>query len=341
MLARVVAFALIIAAIPATAQEVPSTEALPLDVCNRSSFAADAAIGLEVSSGAATQGWFRVFPGQCREILRQGLGASRHLMHVRPLKVYGTPPATEASVRRLCVRDENFVIAGAAECASDGQYMAEFVAVQPIIVNDRRQIAIDEPAGFDSAGAITAGLQRLLSLAGFDVGTIDGIEGTRTENAIDRYSETSGVSRSDPIAMMAALVERIENGQATAAPQFCNETLNRIMLSVGISRGAAIETRGWYEIASGECARPVTSSLAGDTLYAFAEAVDAAGAPLLADGRPIAWQGDKMLCTKNLEFSLRDHRTCEERGLSTRGFRSYTVPDTGPLIVSFDDPTAG
>lgn len=314
---------------------------LPLDVCNRSSFAADIAIGLEVSSGAATQGWFRVLPGQCREILKQGLGANRHLLHVRPLKLYGAPPTAEPGARRLCVRDADFLIAGASECARSGQYMAEFVVVEPIIVNERRQIAVDEKAGFDSSDARTAGLQRLLGVAGYDVGLVDGVSGTRTQAAIRTFADEAGLDADDDIALMTALVERIESGRTEKPPQFCNETLNRLMLAVGVPVGDTVETRGWFPIPAGECARPVPTALAGTTLYAFAEAVDRAGAPLLSDGQPLAWRGDRMLCTKNLEFRIRDHAACEKRGLTTHGFRPYVVPDEGGLVVPFDDRPDG
>lgn len=316
---------------------VMAEEQLPLDLCNLSSYAADVAIGLEVSTGAATQGWFRVLPGECREVLQEGLGAKRHLLHVRPLDLYGTPPRTEAGAIRLCVRDADFVIAGATECAREGQFMAEFVAVDPIVANDRRQVAIDEAAGFERAEARTAGLQRLLGLAGYDAGAVDGVKGSRTASAITTFVDDAGVDRSDTLAIMVALIERISTGRVDAAPKFCNETLNRVMFAVGVPIGKAVETRGWYQVSPGNCARPLATTLAGQTLHVFAEAVDSAGAAILARGVPIAWTGDKALCTKNLEFRIRSHANCEARGLTTRGFRTFTVPDTGAIIIPFQD----
>lgn len=311
---------------------------LPLDVCNLSSFATDIAIGLEVSTGAATQGWFRVLPGQCREILKQGLNAKRHLVHARTLPLYGTPPETEAGALRLCIRDEDFVISGATECARDGQFMAEFVAVEPIETNARRRIEIDEPAGYDSEHAATAGMQRLLGLAGYDVGIIDGVSGSKTSSALAAFRNESGFDASEPSEYLTALIEQILAGHGSAAPQFCNETLTRVMLSVGIPVGRSTESRGWFQIEPGECARPTAFAGVGESILAFAEAVDSAGAALISDGQPIAWGGSENLCTKNLEFRIRNHENCERRGLTTRGYNAYKVPEEGALIVTFTSP---
>ena len=312
-------------------------DSLPLDVCNKSSYAADVAIGLEVSTGAATQGWFRVLPGECREMLQEGVGAKRHLLNVRPLALYGTPPETEHGAIRLCVREEDFLIAGATECAREGQFMADFVPVDPVTVDGRRQVAIDEPSDFDLGQARIAGLQRLLGLAGYDAGTIDGVEGARTGSAIATFAQDANVDEGDLAAVTTALIDRIASGQVDAVPKFCNETLNPVMFAIGVPLGEGIETRGWYQVSPGNCARPLATTLSGQKLYVFAEAVDRAGAAILAHGQPVAWSGKTMLCTKNLEFRIRGHKNCEARGMSSRGFAEFTVPGDGALIVPFRD----
>ena len=40
-----------------------------LTLCNRTSYRLDAAIGLEKRANVATRGWFRIDPGQCRQVL--------------------------------------------------------------------------------------------------------------------------------------------------------------------------------------------------------------------------------------------------------------------------------
>jgi uncharacterized membrane protein len=40
-----------------------------LTLCNRTSYQMEAAIGLEMRANVATRGWFRVDPGQCRQVV--------------------------------------------------------------------------------------------------------------------------------------------------------------------------------------------------------------------------------------------------------------------------------
>jgi uncharacterized membrane protein len=40
-----------------------------LSLCNRTSFRVEAAIGLEKRANVATRGWFRLDPGQCRQVM--------------------------------------------------------------------------------------------------------------------------------------------------------------------------------------------------------------------------------------------------------------------------------
>src|SRR5688572_931568 len=60
-----------------------------LQLCNRMSYVVEAAIGLEEKGTAATRGWFRLDPGQCRTVLQGELQAEGLYLHARALPVYG------------------------------------------------------------------------------------------------------------------------------------------------------------------------------------------------------------------------------------------------------------
>ncbi|MEM6665495.1 MAG: DUF1036 domain-containing protein [Pseudomonadota bacterium] len=311
-------------------------QATPLDVCNLSSFVADVALGLETSTGAATKGWYQILPGQCREIMKEEVGATRHLLHIRPLALYGDQPLKEETDRRLCVRADDFVIAGATECAREGQVMADFVAIEPLMKSGRRQASIDETASYDREKAEVAGLQRLLMRAGFDVGTIDGLSGSRTAAAIESFSRETGFEASDYSGITIALTEKLANRGTADLPQFCNNSLTRVMMAIGEERDGGITSRGWFEIAPNRCVSPLTGRAAERSVYTFAEAVDQSGIGLLVAGKPVLWGGDTMLCTNNLEFEISRHGNCEARGLQSRPFRKWTPPGDAPLVVQFD-----
>src|SRR2546430_12205045 len=42
-----------------------------LQFCNKTSYVLDLALGLEEKGAAATRGWFRVDPGQCKSVLQR------------------------------------------------------------------------------------------------------------------------------------------------------------------------------------------------------------------------------------------------------------------------------
>src|SRR5476651_95748 len=47
-----------------------------LTLCNRTSYQMEAAYGLEKRANVATRGWFRIEPGQCRQVLDGPLDAT-------------------------------------------------------------------------------------------------------------------------------------------------------------------------------------------------------------------------------------------------------------------------
>ena len=46
-----------------------------LNLCNRTSFRMEAAVGIEKRANVMTRGWYRVDPGQCRQVMDGPLDA--------------------------------------------------------------------------------------------------------------------------------------------------------------------------------------------------------------------------------------------------------------------------
>ena len=61
-------------------------------LCNRMSYVVETAIGVEDKGAAATRGWFRIDPGQCRTVLQGEVQAESLYVHARALPVYGASP---------------------------------------------------------------------------------------------------------------------------------------------------------------------------------------------------------------------------------------------------------
>lgn len=309
-----------------------TAHAAPLDICNRSSLIADAAIGLQSGGGRAAQGWFRLLPGVCTNVLRDDLDADAHYLHIRPLPLYGDINLMGDGDVTLCVRDTNFLIAAAGGCERQGQRPAPFVKVNPVTQDGRLTASIDEPAGYDSEQAETAGMQRLLSLLGYETGAIDGKAGARTDAALEAFKQENGSTEGKPFDM---LLEALSRRKSAAPPRLCNDTDQMLVAAIGIPSEAATVTRGWFPIEPGTCRTPLTQLLSPGPLYTFAEAVDADGASLGALDPTLQWGGDITLCTQNLEFALTAHEACETRGLTTTGFEIHAIEAGQHPIIRF------
>jgi uncharacterized membrane protein len=61
-------------------------------LCSRMSYVIEAAIAIEEKGAAATRGWFRVDPGQCRPLLQGSIDNQRIYVHARVPSIYGPAP---------------------------------------------------------------------------------------------------------------------------------------------------------------------------------------------------------------------------------------------------------
>ena len=307
-----------------------------LTLCNRTSYRLDAAIGLEKRVNVATRGWFRVDPGQCRQVVDGALDVDMVYLHARTPPVYGSAPMPQAGHADLCVRDGDFEIANARGCPVSQQ--VRFTAAQPSDSPKGPTVNMAEEADYDDTQARLAGIQRLLAIAGYDAYPIDGVPGAKTQAALakflsDRKLPTDSASKPD---FFDTLLQAAANPEG-AGFSWCNDTKYTVMASLGLVEMGQIVTRGWYRVEAGQCLRP---DLRGDPhrIYSYAEAVDGNGRTLMRGDAPLSWGGKVALCTRDGKFELSDHKDCAARGLNTAGF---TVIDTGgqpSTTVRFKEP---
>ena len=86
-----------------------------LQICSRMSYVVEAAIAIEDKGAAATRGWFRIDPGQCRTVIQGTPPGETLYIHARALPVYGGSPLPQAGHADFCVGADNFVLAGDAK----------------------------------------------------------------------------------------------------------------------------------------------------------------------------------------------------------------------------------
>lgn len=289
-----------------------------LKLCNRMSYVVEAAIAIEDRGAVATRGWARIDPGQCRNILQGSMPAGQLYLHARVPALYGPSPLPQEGHADFCVAPGNFVIGNARNCRA-GQRPARFTAVKPLETEQGLSLTLAEDAGYTDDQARDAGIQRLLSVAGYDAGAIDGVRGEKTDAALRQFVQdnkltVTAAGRSDFFDALLDAAQKPGNGFA-----WCNDTAYTVMAAIGIEDRNAVTTRGWYRVDAGKCVRP---EIAGQPkkLYSFAEAIDPLGQVVRTRDRPLAWGGGTVMCTRPIKFELYDHLDCGGRGLTSAGF---------------------
>ena len=309
-----------------------------LQLCNRMSYVIETAIGIDDKGTAATRGWFRLDPGQCRIVLQGEVQAENIYLHARALPVYGASPTPQGGHTDLCIAQDNFILANARTCSRAGQRLARFTQVKPTETEKGHTAYLTEEAEYTDDQARDAGIQRLLVIAGYDAAPIDGIRGAKTDAVLLQFIQDArlgptAAGRSDFFDTLIAVAQK-PPGTGFA---WCNETSHPVMAALGIEDKGAVTTRGWYRVEPGKCLRPDVQGKPRQ-LYSFAEAIGSDGQPIRRSDRPLAWGGETILCTRNVKFELNDHKDCVDKGLTASGFALVDLSGKAGTTIQFKVP---
>lgn len=301
-----------------------------VSICNRTSYRMQVAVGIERGPLISTHGWLRIDPGACKPA--HAADADMVYLHARTPPVYGAAPLPQHGEADFCLRDGEFQFANARACPMSQQ--ARFSAAKPSESANGPAVNLAEEADYDDAQARLAGIQRLLTIVGYDATPIDGVDGAKTKAALARFVRdqklgSEAVNQPDIFDRLIAAAEHPDG----AGFRWCNQTSYPVMAALGLVEMGSIVTRGWYRVPTGQCLRPDVS---GDPMrfYSYAEAVDTNGRAVQRDGAPLAWGGKVVLCTRDGRFELANQKDCAARGLNTSGFAVIEAAN-GSAVVTF------
>lgn len=307
-------------------------------LCNRTSVITEAAIGVVVGDTAATRGWFRLDPGQCRAILQSAEAPGRLFLHTRPIGEAPGASLGQPDHMSLCIGDGDFLVAGAQTCRQATHRLASFVEVRPTVVEGIGVLFLSEEADYDLPQARKAGIQRLLTRMGYDPGPVDGLEGPKTDAALRAF--VTDLNLPADAAVLPDIFDRLLAAlRAGEGPGFawCNDTGHRIMAALGTEEAGRIVTRGWFRIGPGACLKPPLEGNPARVL-SFAEAVDAEGRPVVRDGRPLVFGGAVTACIRTSEFEITGSTDCAVHGGSPANFLVVTFDGRRRASLRFREP---
>ncbi len=299
------------------------------DLCNQTSYIVHAATGWPVEGGVAIQGWMRMRPGECREV-----AADVELTDDQPLYFYAkTSDAYLGGVREwrgstaLCVDEADFEVVANTRCAALGLASRDFITRTG---DQRDRTVLVGPDNYNQRAEV-AGIQRLLQSSGYPITAVDGYDGRGTDRAVERFMTDAELDvRPANGALIDALEARAMARNAQSGLTVCNQSDGEIATAIGYRVGEVWQSRGWWRLHAGECARLLAARLETASSFYYAERITSSRRlPLNA--------GLEAFCIAPARFLAEERTGCAERGYTMANFRRVPDPADGGVRVTIEE----
>ena len=316
----------------ADAQQQQQRQINGWQICNETSFVLEAATGRPDGRAIVVQGWWRLRPGECRIGVTAPLARGTHYLYARSSSAHRGGRRQWGGDARLCIDPSGqFTIENPPNCATMGLEERRFRRVA-INKRDTWRTSFSEAQPYTLARARTAGLQRLLTDAGFELREgRRGADPRRIAQAIAQFRATAHVA---PNATENQLIDALETAARRRSQQvglmLCNRTNGRIWTAIARRRGEGWESRGWWALNAGGCVRTIDDVLNQDLYYVHAALETNDGPRLLA-------AGGEPFCTSGARFAILGREGCEARYYDEQLFTPVATRGRAGLIVDFRD----
>jgi uncharacterized membrane protein len=152
--------------------------------------------------------------------------------------------------------------------------------------------------------------------------------GTMRDRIVTRAIRRSG--RLPRIALAIGML--LAGGALTAEPaaadfRLCNNTANRVGVSVGYKENEGWTTEGWWNLGARSCETVLRGSLVARFYYIYAVDYDRGG----------EWSGQAFMCTREKEFTIRGTDDCLARGYDRTGFFEVDTGDQSSWTVQLTE----
>lgn len=301
-------------------------------LCNKSSYALSAAIGYVDGDRLATRGWWRLRPGQCKVALTEQTNPGRYFVFAEAIPGHRGPLRNWSGDTPLCVENSGFFnLRNQDVCRDDPMRQRKFFDVEVSeSAGGNWQTDFTEASNYTVYSAEVAGVQRLLTDIGEDVGTIDGAMGRSTQTVLANYRRRKGLTDGTSIddEVIDALIEDANAREAKLGFFYCNKTNDPVWSAIGEpAEDDTYTSKGWWKLEPGDCAKIIKGDLQQDHYYVYGVIEEA-----LAERRIVG--GEKALCVKAIMFNASNEMTCVDQDLDEAMFRRVEIG--GATSATFD-----
>ena len=308
----------------------------PWQVCNETSFILNVATAIvpegNKNAPLSIEGWLTLRPGKCETISAEK--STPRFVYARSAALHQGGIREWKGAHEYCLGDEDFKAEINIDCALQNFGTAKYLRVIPT----EARTTFVEPANFRSK-AITAGLQRLLLENGYDIRRVDGQAGRRTSKTLNIFLKDQELERGISIdAKYDALEQAAITAQKSAGVEICNKTQARIWSAISFPTKAGWESRGWWPIDAGQCARPFTDTIKGKDVFVYARletdgAVDKILSVKASQGREF--------CIGEAAFAAVRQEFCTDQGYVPARFKALPNDKTGTQVTFVDTDFSG
>ena len=114
---------------------------------------------------------------------------------------------------------------------------------------------------------------------------------------------------------------------AQADFRLCNNTSNRVGVSIGYKENDGWTTEGWWNLAARSCETVLRGSLVARFYHIYAVDYDRGG----------EWSGQAFMCSREKEFTIRGAEDCLARGYDRTGFFEVDTGDQPSWTVQLTE----
>jgi len=304
-------------------------------VCNETSYVIQVSSGRPEGGATVVQGWTKVRPGNCEVLLPAPLTPGAHYIYAESSQAHRGGLKSWTGDEPLCVEGRvSFTIENLEDCNAMGLDVREF---RPVLVESRNRwrTTIKETQSYSltakAPNAQAAGVQRLLNDAGVYNGAVDGDLGARTRGAIREFLRDRSLPDDTTDRDLIDILEQVALDRArNVGLTLCNRTEGRVWSAIGRRNGEGWESRGWWLLEAGGCARVIDEPLLQTEHFVFGEmeGVDGEGPRYLV-------RGADTFCVARSRFVVSGREDCGASAYRTALFASTPVPVDRKLVYEF------
>jgi uncharacterized membrane protein len=305
-------------------------------VCNATSYVLEAAVARPQDKRRITEGWIRLRPGECRQAVAAPLARGEYLLFAQSSSAHRGGRQNWTGDTPLCVDSRpSFSYENPKDCNAMGLEERKARRVTVTARENWTTWLMEADIG-TLAAARASGVTRLLEDAGYEARRPDGTLKARA--GPEMLARFIADARLPARASHAQVVDQLEalakKRRQETGLKLCNRGKSKAWTAIAQRKPDGWETRGWWSLAPGGCAKVINDTLYQPIYYVHAVLESPTG------DRQVA-AASAPFCVARAQFVVIGQEACESRYYETKMFFSVSPQGRAGLVVDLPESAFG